>query len=139
MRVPYGRYCPHCRFRIYGRKRRCPKCDYSPDDIDLFIVISSIIQVLFRVLWILIGFNQTLWEGVYWLGEKLVSCIKWCFEKPIVMPEGLDCSVCMVNPKNMMIQSCRHVCLCEECSRAINYCPLCRVEFRPNEIIKVFI
>ena len=45
--------------------------------------------------------------------------------------EGLDtgdnvCIVCLVNEKTHLIKPCNHFCVCEECIRQLNECPLCK-------------
>ena len=37
------------------------------------------------------------------------------------------CSVCLDNEKCVMLEPCRHVCLCQECAPMQTSCPICRV------------
>ena len=37
------------------------------------------------------------------------------------------CSVCLDQDKSVMLEPCRHVCLCQECAPMQTSCPICRV------------
>lgn len=43
---------------------------------------------------------------------------------------GKECVICMTEPKDTAILPCRHLCMCNECARALthqsNKCPICR-------------
>lgn len=42
------------------------------------------------------------------------------------LPDGVRCIVCMVNPREIILLPCNHVCLCEDCAEKINkMCPVC--------------
>ena len=51
---------------------------------------------------------------------------------PMVVPESLECIICMENPKEVMMEPCGHVCCCKTCaislraSRRVVRCPVCR-------------
>ena len=45
------------------------------------------------------------------------------------------CVVCMANPKIMLIQPCKHFCVCENCIHLLNECPICRGEIEESERI----
>jgi hypothetical protein len=55
--------------------------------------------------------------------------------------EGLDtgendaCIVCLVNPKTHLIKPCNHFCVCGECIRQLNECPLCKRPINMHERI----
>ena len=36
------------------------------------------------------------------------------------------CVVCLSEPKSIMLEPCRHVCLCPACEPSIDKCPMCR-------------
>lgn len=36
------------------------------------------------------------------------------------------CAVCLDNEKEIMLDPCNHVCLCQKCSKAIEKCPICQ-------------
>ena len=36
------------------------------------------------------------------------------------------CSVCLDQEKSIMLEPCRHVCLCQECAPRVTNCPICR-------------
>ena len=36
------------------------------------------------------------------------------------------CSVCLDQDKSIMLEPCRHVCLCQECAPRVTNCPICR-------------
>jgi hypothetical protein len=50
-------------------------------------------------------------------------------EKVEELEDGLICVLCMVNPRNVCLFPCSHVCMCDACSRAAwtEPCPICRV------------
>ena len=37
-----------------------------------------------------------------------------------------SCSICLENPRSSCLQPCRHVCVCDDCSRDLTECPICR-------------
>ena len=39
---------------------------------------------------------------------------------------NIKCVICLENDKCMLLMPCKHVCCCEQCSKDINQCPLCR-------------
>ena len=45
------------------------------------------------------------------------------------------CVVCMVNPKTHLIKPCNHFCVCEDCIRLLNTCPLCQRPINMHERI----
>eukprot|EP00756_Hemistasia_phaeocysticola_P005904 Hpha_TRINITY_DN13563_c0_g2::TRINITY_DN13563_c0_g2_i1::g.111558::m.111558 len=42
------------------------------------------------------------------------------------LAESLQCCVCMDADKDTVLMPCRHLCVCESCSRDVMTCPLCR-------------
>ena len=54
--------------------------------------------------------------------------------------DGLDtgdnvCIVCLVNPKTHLIKPCNHFCVCGDCIRQLNECPLCKRPINMHERI----
>lgn len=43
--------------------------------------------------------------------------------------EELQCTICLTYKKCMMFEPCNHLCVCNECSKNINECPMCRSKF----------
>lgn len=41
--------------------------------------------------------------------------------------ENTLCTICKDRKKNVLIEPCRHICVCEECNALVTTCPLCRV------------
>eukprot|EP00092_Neocalanus_flemingeri_P024956 GFUD01027066.1.p2 GENE.GFUD01027066.1~~GFUD01027066.1.p2 ORF type:complete len:126 (-),score=47.03 GFUD01027066.1:409-786(-) len=43
---------------------------------------------------------------------------------------GTRCTVCLDNPREVLLQSCGHVCMCKDCADRVrkgdNQCPICR-------------
>lgn len=37
-----------------------------------------------------------------------------------------NCCICLTNKSNYIFGNCLHVCVCEECSKQLNKCPMCR-------------
>lgn len=50
--------------------------------------------------------------------------------------ESKVCVVCLDRSREMMIRPCNHYCICEECSKHLNRCPICTKHFSRME--KVF-
>ena len=45
------------------------------------------------------------------------------------------CVVCLVNPKTHLIKPCNHFCVCADCIRQLNDCPLCKRPINVHERI----
>ena len=41
-----------------------------------------------------------------------------------------DCVICLDAPKEMLLEPCRHVCLCADCAARVTECPVCRSKVR---------
>ena len=55
--------------------------------------------------------------------------------KPI---ESLECCVCLSDNKNILLQPCNHLCVCESCKPNVgNECPICRTIIQST--IKVYL
>jgi hypothetical protein len=52
--------------------------------------------------------------------------------------ESSECVICMEKPSRLLIASCGHLGLCEVCGPQVDKCPVCRVPFKPEQLIKVF-
>ena len=50
-----------------------------------------------------------------------------------------NCSVCLTEKANTVLLNCGHVCLCLLCVYKLNKCPLCRVDFSPEQIRQVYL
>lgn len=48
------------------------------------------------------------------------------------------CCICLNNKKDMVIKKCGHVCMCKNCSLNINKCPMCRINFASEDLLKIF-
>ena len=40
--------------------------------------------------------------------------------------ENMKCVICLENDKSFLFMPCKHVCCCENCSKNLNQCPICR-------------
>ena len=49
-----------------------------------------------------------------------------------------ECVICMENPIDSVISSCGHSAVCLPCGRQLSQCPMCRVPFHQQNLIKVF-
>jgi len=44
----------------------------------------------------------------------------------VEMPPGYECCVCLTNPREVIFEPCRHLCVCLECNHQLSECPVCR-------------
>lgn len=55
--------------------------------------------------------------------------------------EGVECVICMTDPRDTTVLPCRHMCLCANCAKILRYqtnkCPVCREEVSSLLQIKV--
>ncbi|CAG9326302.1 MUL1 [Blepharisma stoltei] len=42
------------------------------------------------------------------------------------IPEGFHCVICLENPRDTLIEPCKHLCVCRVCCDSLNQCPVCR-------------
>lgn len=51
------------------------------------------------------------------------------------------CSICMTNPKNMLILKCKHLMCCSTCVTQLRKkeCPICRVAFTDQDLVQTFV
>lgn len=40
-----------------------------------------------------------------------------------------ECVICLTEPKSTVLLPCRHLCVCNECFRHVDKCPVCRAAF----------
>ena len=40
-----------------------------------------------------------------------------------------ECVICLTDPKTTLLLPCRHLCVCSECFRYVDKCPVCRAAF----------
>jgi len=40
--------------------------------------------------------------------------------------ESLECTVCLTDPKDVILFPCRHACVCHQCLKNVRKCPVCR-------------
>jgi hypothetical protein len=52
--------------------------------------------------------------------------------------EGKLCVVCLDGFSTHIIVKCGHVCLCEKCALKMTFCPICRITYTENDLVKVF-
>ncbi|KAI9915082.1 hypothetical protein PsorP6_008470 [Peronosclerospora sorghi] len=52
------------------------------------------------------------------------------FKDEVGILEGVECVICLCEPRNTTVLPCRHMCLCSQCAEALrkssNMCPVCR-------------
>ena len=53
-------------------------------------------------------------------------------------PGSPECKICYNRNINAVFASCGHLVACFECATRCDKCPICRVQVRPNEIIRTF-
>jgi len=51
-------------------------------------------------------------------------------EQKIYSSNYTDCTICMDNDKNTIFYPCRHFYCCNNCSRSLKLCPICRTDIR---------
>ena len=56
-----------------------------------------------------------------------------------VLERKFNCIVCLVNSKNILINGCNHIVLCEDCERRLKSktCPLCQKKYRSVKKIQI--
>jgi hypothetical protein len=53
--------------------------------------------------------------------------------------EEITCVICLTESRTHAITKCGHLCYCGICGFNINKCPICRVEYDPdNDLIKIY-
>ncbi|XP_030548201.2 probable E3 ubiquitin-protein ligase LUL4 [Rhodamnia argentea] len=75
--------------------------------------------------------KQILWvDGVRYELRELYGLGSSSAESYNDNDPGKECVICMTEPKDTAILPCRHLCMCNECARALthqsNKCPICR-------------
>ncbi|CAN0478392.1 unnamed protein product, partial [Discosporangium mesarthrocarpum] len=40
-----------------------------------------------------------------------------------------ECVICLTDPKDTLLLPCRHLCVCRECFKHVDKCPVCRSTF----------
>lgn len=51
------------------------------------------------------------------------------------LPNEVRCIVCMVNPREIILVPCNHVCLCEDCAEKIkSTCPVCNQRIQSKKV-----
>jgi len=66
---------------------------------------------------------------------------KWDLAEPkgLVLEEGLlTCAVCLNDKAVVASRVCGHLCLCKECSLQLDVCPICRVSYRSEQLIRIY-
>lgn len=49
------------------------------------------------------------------------------------------CAICMDKPLKILLKLCGHICMCGDCAKSVNECPMCRLPFGPNDLQEVFL
>jgi len=65
------------------------------------------------------------------ISEYCIDELTDCFKSIKVFEDNAsdDCAICMTNEKCMIIVPCGHYYTCIECTKKINKCPICRINF----------
>lgn len=52
-----------------------------------------------------------------------------------------ECSICMDTPVQVVITTCKHACMCEECSKSLvsRKCPICQKPFEEGDVEKIYL
>lgn len=128
--------CEHCHHLNFARRDFCEKCTAARPSTAAVGQTSGA-------------------PGVYELGDwRCARCGEHNFkkrdkcrkdgcsgEKP--MPKSDDsCVICFENPKDHVLVKCGHICMCGQCSRTVNSCPICRAQYDPDsefDVRKVYV
>lgn len=52
------------------------------------------------------------------------------------LPVEVRCIVCLVNPREIILLPCKHVCLCEDCAGKIERkCPVCNINIQDKRAV----
>lgn len=71
--------------------------------------------------------------------DKKLSSIEPIIPATNIIDVNSECKICMDRPMNIVFSSCGHMSCCDVCCHAIDKCPICRVPYTENQIIKVFV
>ena len=144
-------YCSQCTFSIFGSKSACKKCgSMRPESAlnPLYVAPKACDDTLKK--------KKGDWDcalcGIMNFASRDV-CFK-CFK---AKPEGKgsnqsikkrkagvidsdNCTICMDNVANVMIITCRHICMCADClgQMKTHTCPMCRKFFNESEAVVVY-
>jgi len=50
-----------------------------------------------------------------------------------------ECIICMESERNCVVSECGHYCMCIDCAVLLDKCPVCRVVFAKEHLIRVFV
>jgi ribosomal protein L40E len=50
-----------------------------------------------------------------------------------------ECVVCMDRKRTVVVTVCGHVGMCEQCARELDQCPICRANYQPSHIVKLYV
>jgi hypothetical protein len=65
------------------------------------------------------------------------QCVNRSLSRHPNQNEDLLCTICFENPR-VLINTCKHICICESCSKHLTKCPMCCQPFQPENIEKVY-
>lgn len=131
--------CPQCgQKKIFGSKDKCGKCGcYRSKGVPSTSYQSAVnASVIKPGDWTCVcGVNNF---------AKRDKCFK-CDAARVVpqsapKEETKSCVICMDRPLEVLIKSCKHICMCEICCYAVTMCPVCRGPYDPQTgVEKVFL
>ncbi|KAL5541670.1 hypothetical protein UlMin_009380 [Ulmus minor] len=79
------------------------------------------VKVIRQVLWI---------DGVHYELRDIYGIGSSASEGIADNDSGMECVICMTEPKDTFVLPCRHMCMCSECAKELrlqsNKCPICR-------------
>jgi len=72
------------------------------------------------------------------LGASSSSIPQPVVPAPAAVSSG-ECVVCLENKAEWIVTTCGHLGLCGDCGHNLAACPICRAEYQPSQLIKVFV
>lgn len=141
--------CPQCKHHVFGWRDRCNLCQTNkPDGIAERNAAQN--RPPPRDLpgdWICTDCNTHNFRGrvVCRKCRKVSPVVDTTQDQNLPMPAPVEeaehdsnCVVCLTEPARMAITVCGHMALCDQCCQLIDKCPLCRKNYTPQQVIKIF-
>lgn len=131
--------CPTCHVNIFGSKDKCFKCGSSNPAKEFMNEAQSkvVIGTIRSGDWLCKGCTTHNFAS-------RIECFKCKLARPLESKDEDtsskdECVVCMEAPKTMLINTCKHLAMCDVCAFTQVKCPICRTVYSPeSDLVKIF-